>query len=124
MEGLAIESCAQYTLCMKTPQTTSAFVAKVRQVVAGIPKGKVATYGQVAALAGRPKAARAVGMIMSQNKDGKAVPCHRVVGSTGALTGYGMGTGVSTKKQMLEMEGVKLMGDRIDLKESLWQPLS
>lgn len=94
----------------------------MREVVAGIPKGKVATYGQVAALAGRPKAARAVGMIMSQNKDGKAVPCHRVVGSNGALTGYGMGTGIATKRQVLAKEGVKMRGDRIDLKESLWRP--
>lgn len=122
MVSLAISSSTQYTLSMKAPPTATLFVTAVRDVVAGIPKGKVATYGQVAALAGRPKAARAVGMIMSQNKDGKAVPCHRVVGSTGALIGYGMGTGITTKKQMLEKEGVKMNGDRIDLKESLWQP--
>jgi len=100
----------------------SNFTNTVRAVVAGIPKGKVATYGQVAALAGRPKASRAVGMIMSHNKDTKAVPCHRVVGSTGALTGYAYGDGKTTKKSMLQKEGVTFKGDRIDLQASQWMP--
>jgi O-6-methylguanine DNA methyltransferase len=106
---------------MKTV-VASNFSNTVRAVVASIPKGKVATYGQVAALAGRPKASRAVGMVMSHNKDTKAVPCHRVVGSTGALTGYAYGSGTTTKKQMLQKEGVQFKGDRIDLKASQWVP--
>ena len=101
---------------------TSSFTSSVREVVAAIPKGKVATYGQVAALAGKPNASRAVGMVMSHNKDTKAVPCHRVVGSTGALTGYAYGDGTSTKKQMLEKEGVKFKGSRVDLATSQWMP--
>ena len=100
----------------------SNFSNTVRAVVSSIPKGKVATYGQVAALAGRPKASRAVGMIMSHNKDTKAVPCHRVVGSTGALTGYAYGNGKTTKKSMLQKEGVQFKGDRIDLSSSQWTP--
>ncbi|MDB5245220.1 MAG: hypothetical protein JWN90_325 [Parcubacteria group bacterium] len=98
------------------------FKDTVSAVVAGIPKGKVATYGQVAALAGRPLASRAVGMIMSKNTDTKAVPCHRVVGSTGALTGYAYGNGTTTKKQMLQKEGVVFKGEKIDLSESKWEP--
>ncbi|MDB5190265.1 MAG: hypothetical protein JWN49_591 [Parcubacteria group bacterium] len=98
------------------------FKDTVSAVVAGIPKGKVATYGQVAALAGNPGASRAVGMIMSKNKDTKAVPCHRVVGSTGALTGYAYGNGTTTKKQMLQKEGVVFKGEKVDLKESKWEP--
>lgn len=100
----------------------SAFTSTVRAIVAGIPKGKVATYGQVAALAGSPGAARAVGMVMRTNKDTKAVPCHRVVGSTGALTGYAYGNGISSKKAMLEKEGVKFKGQKVDLNASGWQP--
>lgn len=98
------------------------FTNTVRAVVAAVPKGKVATYGQVAALAGKPRAARAVGMIMSKNKDTKTVPCHRVVGSTGALTGYAYGNGTQSKKLMLEREGVKFFGEKVDLLTSQWQP--
>ncbi len=87
----------------------------MRQIVSKIPKGKVATYGQVAALAGKPTAARAVGMIMSTNKDRTKVPCHRVVASTGALTGYAFGKGISSKMSILKEEGVKFKGEKVDL---------
>lgn len=100
---------------------TSSFTRTVQAVVASIPKGKVATYGQVAELAGSPGAARAVGTIMRTNKDTEAVPCHRVVGSTGALTGYAYGNGILTKKQLLEKEGVKFAGAKVDLKLSQWR---
>lgn len=101
---------------------TSDFSSRVYKVVAGIPKGRVATYGQVAKLAGSPGAARAVGMCMSHNKDTKAVPCHRVVGSTGKLTGYAYGSGITTKKKMLEKEGVVFKGASVDLAKSGWKP--
>ncbi|MES2225890.1 MAG: MGMT family protein [Patescibacteria group bacterium] len=100
----------------------SNFKQTVYAVVASIPKGKVATYGQVAALAGRPGAARAVGTCMSTNKDTEAVPCHRVVGSTGALAGYAYGDGTKTKGLMLRKEGVIFRGEKVDLKESQWIP--
>lgn len=98
------------------------FTSTVRAVVASIPKGKIATYGQVAAMAGKPRAARAVGMIMSKNKDTKAVPCHRVVGSNGSLTGYAYGNGTLTKKQILEKEGVRFSGEKVNLALSQWRP--
>lgn len=101
---------------------TTLFRDTVYEVASAIPKGSVATYGQVAALAGRPGAARAVGMFMSKNKDSNKVPCHRVVASNGALTGYGMGNGLSTKKTMLQKEGVQFKGEKVDLSESQWQP--
>src|SRR5690349_18237275 len=100
----------------------SAFTNTVQAVVASIPKGKVATYGQIAALAGNPKASRAVGMIMSKNKDTETVPCHRVVGSTGKLTGYAYGNGTTTKKEILAKEGVRFSGNTVDLKQSQWLP--
>jgi O-6-methylguanine DNA methyltransferase len=100
----------------------TSFTNTVRAVVASIPKGKVATYGQVASLAGKPKAARAVGAVMRTNKDTKAVPCHRVVGSTGKLTGYAYGNGTSTKHRLLQDEGVEFRGDTVDLKASQWKP--
>jgi O-6-methylguanine DNA methyltransferase len=100
---------------------TSNFTDRVYKVAARIPKGKVTTYGMLAALAGRPGAARAVGNAMRNNKDTHAVPCHRVVGSTGALTGYAYGNGISTKMTMLKKEGVRFNGQRIDLGASLWK---
>jgi len=93
------------------------FTEKVHAVVAKIPKGKVMTYGAVAKAAGKPNAARAVGMIMSHNKDTKAVPCRRVVASTGALTGYAFG-GPAMKKKLLMKEGVKFKGAKVDLEKS------
>ncbi len=87
-----------------------------------IPKGKVATYGQLAKLAGRPRAARAVGMFMRTNPDAPQIPCHRVVASDGSLHGFSAGNGISTKRQMLEDEGVDFHNQKVDLLTSLWQP--
>src|SRR3989338_5736065 len=100
---------------------TSDFAKKVYETVAKIPPGKVATYGQVAALAGNPKAARAVGMLMSRNQEPKKVPCHRVVGAGGALVGYAF-DGIVAKRQKLMSEGVRFIGARVALPLHHWRP--
>lgn len=82
------------------------FTERVRDVVAGIPQGKTMTYGEVAARAGNPRAARAVGMIMSKNRDPRKVPCHRVIRSDGGLGGYAWG--IEKKRALLASEGVSL----------------
>ena len=66
------------------------FADKVREVVRSIPKGKVLTYKEVAKRAGKLKAYRAVGNILSKNYDSK-IPCHRVIRSDGTLGGYNRG---------------------------------
>ncbi|HEX8993811.1 MAG TPA: MGMT family protein [Candidatus Paceibacterota bacterium] len=71
-------------------------------MVAGIPKGKVMTYAQVAAAAGSPRAYRAVGTILSHNYDPK-IPCHRVIRSDGTPGQYNRGT--ARKKKLLQSEG-------------------
>lgn len=96
------------------------FKEKVYQLTKQIPKGKVATYGQLARLAGSPKAARAVGGFMRTNPNVPIVPCHRVVASDGSLTGYSGGEGISTKRKMLLEEGVQFRGDKVNLEESRW----
>jgi O6-methylguanine-DNA--protein-cysteine methyltransferase len=59
---------------------------------------------------------------MKQNPDLKVVPCHRVVASSGQLTGYSAGKGIATKKEMLLKEGVSFINDKVDLSTSQWQP--
>lgn len=83
------------------PIKRSRFAAKVFNVVAAIPAGQVLTYKQVAARAGRPRAYRAVGNILSTNYDPE-IPCHRVIRSDGTSGGYNRGA--TLKKKILEQE--------------------
>ena len=98
----------------------SSFKEKVYIYTKKIPKGKVATYSQIALLAGKPNAARAVGFFMKINKDAPRTPCHRVISKDGNLTGYSLGLGVTTKRQLLEKEGVSFKGEKVDMKKSQW----
>ena len=86
------------------------FRSKVLHAVRRIPKGRVATYGDVAAAAGRPRAHRAVGNIMRTCRD-STVPCHRVIAAGGKLGGYG--GDLFTKRARLLAEGVMVTGGRI-----------
>lgn len=83
----------------------SDFTTQVKHVVANIPKGETRTYQEVAALVGKPNAARAVANVMAHNHD-PAVPCHRVVRSDGSVGGYNRG-GPSIKYRLLTAEGVE-----------------
>lgn len=82
------------------------FGDKVKKVVAGIPKGEVMTYKEVAVASGNKNAARAVANVMAANYDSK-VPCHRVIRTDGSLGGYNRG-GVEKKRAILKAEGVNL----------------
>jgi len=86
------------------------FTHRVLMVVRRIPPGRVATYGRVAALAGRPRAARAVGNIMRACRR-PDVPCHRVVAAGGRLGGYGGSQAL--KRALLRAEGVTFRAGRI-----------
>ena len=99
------------------------FREKIYKLTSQIPQGKVATYGQLAKLAGSPKAARAVGMFMKTNEHPEIVPCYRVVASDGGLTGYSAGKGIVTKKEKLLQDGVTFHGDKVDLSKSQWSAL-
>lgn len=93
---------------------------KVYRVVSKIPKGKVLTYKKVAEIAG-VASPRIVGFAMYANKDIVKIPCHRVIGSNGKLTGYARG-GVTKKREILEKEGIEFLEDgRVDLKKYLYQ---
>ena len=101
--------------------TQNEVAKRVYATVAKIPRGKVATYGQVAELAGNPKAARAVGMLMSRNRDTKRVPCHRVVGADGMLVGYAF-RGIEGKRAKLASEGITFRGARVAMPLHHWRP--
>ena len=80
------------------------FYRKVWRACAGIPKGQVRTYGWIAQQVGSPKAARAVGQALAANPFAPAIPCHRVVGANGALTGYSAPGGIRSKRKLLIRE--------------------
>src|SRR5262249_54497647 len=82
------------------------FPAEVLRELARVPYGRTDTYGALAARVGRPKAARAVGTVMNRNPIPIVLPCHRIVGANGALTGYA--GGLEIKQTLLELEGAML----------------
>ncbi len=96
------------------------FFKTVHRIVAGIPSGKVMTYGQVAAMAGNPRASRAVGYAMRAIPDGEDVPWHRVVNSKGEISRRRTFQGDDDRflqRVLLEAEGVEFNDSgRIDLK--------
>jgi methylated-DNA-[protein]-cysteine S-methyltransferase len=82
------------------------FHEQVLRELALVPYGQVDTYGHLAARVGRPKAARAVGTVMNRNPLAIVLPCHRIVGANGSLTGYA--GGLDVKRALLALEGATL----------------
>ena len=96
----------------------SIFTRRVLSVVRRIPAGRVSTYGDVATVAGKPRAARAVGNIMRECS-ARDVPCHRVIAAAGRLGGYG--GRLEMKRALLRAEGVLVSGDKIrDFRARRW----
>jgi methylated-DNA-[protein]-cysteine S-methyltransferase len=97
---------------------SGSFAQRVLSAVRRIPTGRVATYGDVAAAAGRPRAHRAVGNIMRDCK-ARDVPCHRVIAAGGRLGGYG--GNLELKRALLRAEGIIVSGSRIrQFREKRW----
>jgi len=82
------------------------FARRVLDELARVPFGETTTYGSLAARVAAPRAARAVGMVMNRNPIPIVLPCHRVVGANGSLTGYA--GGLEVKERLLQLEGVLL----------------
>lgn len=98
------------------------FYKRIYELVSQIPEGKVATYGQLAAMAGSPLASRAVGQAVKNTPPYLDIPCHRVVNKSGDMApGYVFG-GKEKQRLLLKKEGVVFLKDgRINMKESLWR---
>ena len=101
---------------------TLTFEERAKAIIKRIPRGKVATYGQVAALAGNPRAARQVVRILHSSSEKDNLPWHRVINSRRKVS-LPPGRGYELQKAMLIDEGIAFaLDDTIDFKRFLWQP--
>jgi methylated-DNA-protein-cysteine methyltransferase-like protein len=99
------------------------FFQRATVIIRKIPRGRVATYGQIAALAGNPRAARQIAWVLHTASEKKRLPWHRVVNRHGgiSLPRYG---GYEAQRALLAKERVKFdENERIDLQRFLWQPI-
>lgn len=94
---------------------------RIYEAVKQIPKGCVATYGQIAALAGDPNMSRAVGNALHKNPDPDSIPCFRVVNAKGELSGAFAFGGANVQKQLLEEDGIEVVNNRVDLSKYQWR---
>ena len=98
------------------------FFRIVYDVVKNIPAGRVATYGQIARLAGNPRMARQVGWALHQNPEPGVIPCHRVLNRFGGCSGSFAFGGPGAQRAMLEEEGVEFSDDgAVDLARFGWE---
>ena len=89
----------------------TAFRAKILRLIRAIPAGEVKSYGEIAMIAGTPRAARAIGGAMASNPIPVIVPCHRIVAGDGKLTGFSAAGGTNFKKYLLALEGIDFKGN-------------
>lgn len=90
---------------------------RIYEAVKKIPKGKVATYGQVAAMAGNPKMSRAVGNALHKNPDPSQIPCFRVVNAKGELSGEFAFGGKGRQQALLEADGIEVFDGKVNLQK-------
>lgn len=90
---------------------------RIYEAVKQVPKGKVATYGRIAELAGNPKMSRAVGNALHKNPDPENIPCYRVVNAKGELAGEFAFGGSGAQQRLLEADGIEVLNGRVDLKK-------
>ena len=97
----------------------SGMFERIYKLVSRVPEGKVATYGQIALMAGHPRAARMVGFALGRAHEG--LPCHRIVNRLGTLAPGDVFGGRDFQRRLLEGEGVTFREDgRIDMERHLW----
>lgn len=102
-------------------QVGAGFRDRVLAVVRAIPRGRVATYGQVALLAGSPRAARQVGGVLYRSGADETLPWHRVVNASGGISTHKVGAG-ALQEALLRAEGITVGDAGVDLRRYLWAP--
>jgi O-6-methylguanine DNA methyltransferase len=93
------------------------FFNDVYNAVKSIPKGFVATYGDIAKMTGRPNMARFVGFALHSNPSPNEIPCYKIVDRNGNLAKAFVFGGINAQKNLLEKEGIKVIDNKIDLKK-------
>ena len=94
---------------------------QVYEIVEMIPRGKVATYGQIATLLGNPRMSRVVGYALHVNPDPEKIPCYRVVNKQGEVSSAFAFGGPNRQRELLENEGIEFIGERVDMEKHLWR---
>ena len=105
----------------KANEENQDFFRKVYELVNRIPFGKVTSYGAIGKVIGIRSSARMVGWAMN-SAAGSDIPCHRVVNRNGELTGKMYFSTPTMMRELLESEGVKFIGDAVDMKKYFWEP--
>ncbi|MEA1904367.1 MAG: MGMT family protein [Candidatus Hadarchaeota archaeon] len=95
------------------------FQDRVLRLVLRVPRGRVTTYKGLARALGKPRAYRAIANVLARNPRSVEIPCHRVVRSNGKIGGYSLGT--EQKAVLLNEEGVKIKGGRVNLRRYLFK---
>ena len=95
---------------------------RIIQLIQSIPRGRVASYGQIAALAGDPRGARRVARLLHSSSDTRDLPWHRVINASGRIS-FPRGAGYELQRAMLESEGIVFTRDRVEWDRFGWKPI-
>ena len=117
LDGTVPEDEIKRMIAESYDMVTDSPTKRIYEAVKRIPKGRVATYGQVAAMAGNPGMSRAVGNALHKNPAPGIIPCHRVVNSQGKLSGSFAFGGETAQEKLLEAEGVEVKNGTVDLEK-------
>lgn len=116
LDGTVPEQEIQRMIAESYDLVTDSPTRRIYEAVKKIPRGKVATYGQVAEMAGNKKMARAVGNALHKNLDPEKIPCYRVVNAKGELAGEFAFGGEGAQARLLQADGIAVVDGRVDLK--------
>ena len=116
LDGTVREQEIQRMIAESYDLVTDSPTRRIYEAVKKIPRGKVATYGQVAEMAGNKKMARAVGNALHKNPDPEKIPCYRVVNAKGELAGEFAFGGEGAQARLLQADGIAVVDGRVDLK--------
>ncbi|HIT60284.1 MAG TPA: methylated-DNA--[protein]-cysteine S-methyltransferase [Candidatus Fimousia stercorigallinarum] len=117
LDGTVPEKDIKRMIAESYDLVTDSPTKRIYEAVKNIPKGKVATYGQVAAMAGNERMARAVGNALHKNPDPDKIPCYRVVNAKGELAKAFVFGGINVQAEMLEQDGIEVVDGKVDLKK-------
>ena len=116
LDGTVPEQEIQRMIAESYDLVTDSPTRRIYEAVKKIPRGKVATYGQVAEMAGNKKMVRAVGNALHKNPDPEKIPCYRVVNAKGELAGEFAFGGEGAQARLLQADGIAVVDGRVDLK--------